>query len=73
MSATALVVLFVWWEVRLPGRGEWSSATTTSGEQSVMIAGIQGMLVLPADSLDSLHMARFLYLILSSDHALNRI
>ena len=38
-----------------------------------MIAGIPGMLVLPADSLDSPPMARYFYvsLIPSSDHTLN--
>ena len=37
-------------------REEWRSATTTSGGQSVMIAGVPLMLEWPADSLDSLHM-----------------
>ena len=56
MSATALLVLFVWWVVALSVREEWRSATTTSGGRSVMIAGVPLMLEWPADSLGSLHM-----------------
>ena len=52
------MVLFVWWEMKLLGREEWRSATTTSGGRSVIIAGVPLMLEWPADSLDSLHMVR---------------
>ena len=42
--------------MKLSEREEWRSATTISGERSVMIVGVPLMLVWPADSLDSLHM-----------------
>ena len=37
--ATALMVMFVWWEAPISMRVEWRCASMTSGEQCVMTSG----------------------------------
>ena len=55
---------FGWWGVKLFGREEWKSATTTSGALSVMTAGAPMMLKLHAGSLVSPPMVRHVYYVL---------
>ena len=54
------MVIFVLLEEEISMRVEWKSATTDSGEQSVMIHGTQQMLVWLADSLVTQDLASFI-------------
>ena len=43
--ATALMVMFVWWEAPISMRVEWRCASMTSGGQCVMTTGTALMLL----------------------------
>ena len=50
LVVTALMEMFVWWEVLISMKVEWRCALTISGGQCVMMAGTVMMLLWSASS-----------------------